>query len=546
MNSLEAMTTLSIRTHNALPILCSLADNRSSEGDGRSHCQERNEETSSTSPNHMMQVKQPYSIDPAYARTFDACTKPSQVTAVILCRPCNCGKSELRSLQKPACTLTPQSLLPCRRVTHARRRRKYCTPVERLRVEAIPLYIRLSASPVRYATCCCTVLNHIALAIFEKHKYDEGCIATVLLWSAAAADVLTCLQGRAQQDAERCDGDVREPHVFSHLPCSPLAPGHSAATSPHHRAFNDYLLQPETVATRPSACYWIPYFTEEKGEIAVYSANPSRTRQQNGVTTSYVLERRSPTMILPSAAVLLKYTRYDSPTGFSGLLSEIEQIKLFNNNSNIQKDAAQQRADNNFQRKASEKLEVTVNGLYRLYEFSPARRDDGRQFGWMEVRVYVPNNREFGKLREAEVRVAGPGFEPRSSQMRVRKLTAAPPRSVGVKYVPGFILQQYMNAKWVRGDVVVRLLASTKANQVRIPPGSPPAFRMTQSCRTMPLVGRFSRGSSVFPTFASRRCSILTLFRPPPPIGSKDLVIKSCANFSTHAWMPNLRYDSVM
>ncbi|KAJ8888667.1 hypothetical protein PR048_008159 [Dryococelus australis] len=55
-----------------------------------------------------------------------------------------------------------------------------------------------------------------------------------------------------------------------------------------------------------------------------------------------------------------------------------------------------------------------------------------------------------------------------------------------------------------RDDVVVRLLACsppTEANRVRFPAGSLPDFRMQESCRMMPLMGGFSRGSPVSPLF---------------------------------------------
>ncbi|KAJ8897585.1 hypothetical protein PR048_002934 [Dryococelus australis] len=54
------------------------------------------------------------------------------------------------------------------------------------------------------------------------------------------------------------------------------------------------------------------------------------------------------------------------------------------------------------------------------------------------------------------------------------------------------------------------------ANRVRFPVGQLPDFCMRESCRTMPLVDEFSRGSLASPVLAFRRCSILTsrLSRP--------------------------------
>ncbi|KAJ8888960.1 hypothetical protein PR048_008454 [Dryococelus australis] len=63
-----------------------------------------------------------------------------------------------------------------------------------------------------------------------------------------------------------------------------------------------------------------------------------------------------------------------------------------------------------------------------------------------------------------------------------------------------------------RGASVAERLARsppTSANCVKSPAGSPD-FRMWESCRTMPLVGGFSRGSPVSPALSFRRCSKLT------------------------------------
>ncbi|KAJ8875723.1 hypothetical protein PR048_023622 [Dryococelus australis] len=48
-----------------------------------------------------------------------------------------------------------------------------------------------------------------------------------------------------------------------------------------------------------------------------------------------------------------------------------------------------------------------------------------------------------------------------------------------------------------------------EANQARISVESLPDLRMWESCGTLPLVGRFSRGSPVSPALAFRRCTIL-------------------------------------
>ncbi|KAJ8879993.1 hypothetical protein PR048_020614 [Dryococelus australis] len=54
----------------------------------------------------------------------------------------------------------------------------------------------------------------------------------------------------------------------------------------------------------------------------------------------------------------------------------------------------------------------------------------------------------------------------------------------------------------------------TKANRVQSPAGPLPDFRNWEPCRTMPLVGGFSRGSPFSPASSIRRCSILTSFHP--------------------------------
>ncbi|KAJ8888943.1 hypothetical protein PR048_008437 [Dryococelus australis] len=77
----------------------------------------------------------------------------------------------------------------------------------------------------------------------------------------------------------------------------------------------------------------------------------------------------------------------------------------------------------------------------------------------------------------------------------------------------------------------IRLARSppTKANQAQYPAGSP-HFRKWESCRTMPLVGGFSRGSPVFPGPSFRRRYIFTLITL---IGSQDLTVKSRPNLFT-------------
>ncbi|KAJ8894187.1 hypothetical protein PR048_006797 [Dryococelus australis] len=54
----------------------------------------------------------------------------------------------------------------------------------------------------------------------------------------------------------------------------------------------------------------------------------------------------------------------------------------------------------------------------------------------------------------------------------------------------------------------------TRANRLRTPAGPLPDFRLWESCRTIPLVDGFSRGSPVSHAFAFRRCSVFTSFTP--------------------------------
>ncbi|KAJ8898059.1 hypothetical protein PR048_003419 [Dryococelus australis] len=88
----------------------------------------------------------------------------------------------------------------------------------------------------------------------------------------------------------------------------------------------------------------------------------------------------------------------------------------------------------------------------------------------------------------------------------------------------------------VRGAAISERLACsspTKVKRVQSPAGSPPDFRVWESCRTMPLVGGFSWRSPHFPCLSFRRCSILTSITF---IGSQDLAVKSRQIF-THSRM---------
>ncbi|KAJ8873403.1 hypothetical protein PR048_024219 [Dryococelus australis] len=86
------------------------------------------------------------------------------------------------------------------------------------------------------------------------------------------------------------------------------------------------------------------------------------------------------------------------------------------------------------------------------------------------------------------------------------------------------------------GAATTRLIS---VNRIPLPAGSPQDFRMQESCRTMPLVGGFSRGSPVYQSLAFRRCSILTSLHPhrgskPPYLEPpKSLHFKRLLNIAT-------------
>ncbi|KAJ8877790.1 hypothetical protein PR048_022246 [Dryococelus australis] len=81
----------------------------------------------------------------------------------------------------------------------------------------------------------------------------------------------------------------------------------------------------------------------------------------------------------------------------------------------------------------------------------------------------------------------------------------------------------------------------TKANRAQSPAGSPD-FRKWESCRTMPLVGEFSRGSPVSPTPSFRSRSVLN---STTLIGSQDLAVKSRPNLFIHSLSRLARHCSI-
>ncbi|KAJ8888233.1 hypothetical protein PR048_007720, partial [Dryococelus australis] len=91
-------------------------------------------------------------------------------------------------------------------------------------------------------------------------------------------------------------------------------------------------------------------------------------------------------------------------------------------------------------------------------------------------------------------------------------------------------------ARGPRSVDVVRLLASTSANQFRFPVASLPYFRVRGSCWMMPQAGGFSRGSPISPPLYSGAAPYSPHFTL---IGSQDLHVKSCLHlfpfFTNHA-----------
>ncbi|KAJ8880603.1 hypothetical protein PR048_017073 [Dryococelus australis] len=77
--------------------------------------------------------------------------------------------------------------------------------------------------------------------------------------------------------------------------------------------------------------------------------------------------------------------------------------------------------------------------------------------------------------------------------------------------------------------VCILICSPTKAIRVQSKVGSPD-FRTRESCRTMPSVGGYSRGSPVSSALSFRCRSILTSITH---VGSQDLTVKSCPNIFT-------------
>ncbi|KAJ8894261.1 hypothetical protein PR048_006873 [Dryococelus australis] len=121
--------------------------------------------------------------------------------------------------------------------------------------------------------------------------------------------------------------------------------------------------------------------------------------------------------------------------------------------------------------------------------------------------------------------------------MRLSRAAPSSPTLLGLRHEISFNQAATFNPTDSAKHQAERLacLPSIKANRVKSPVGRLPDFCMRESCRTMPLVGGFSRGSPVSPVLSFRRCNILTLISF---IGSQDFDVKSRPNLFTHSdWL---------
>ncbi|KAJ8874928.1 hypothetical protein PR048_022818 [Dryococelus australis] len=147
--------------------------------------------------------------------------------------------------------------------------------------------------------------------------------------------------------------------------------------------------------------------------------------------------------------------------------------------------------------------------------------------------------------RDSHVRKSGvnrPGIEPGYPWRKASRLTAQRPAAPRVLDI--YTVNRLTNSRRMREVLASnlrqrprdaeRLACSppTKATRVQSQAGSLRIFRMRESCRTMPLVGWFSRESSVSSALSFRRCSNLTsiIF-----IGSPDPDIENRPNLFTHS-----------
>ncbi|KAJ8871571.1 hypothetical protein PR048_027897 [Dryococelus australis] len=123
-------------------------------------------------------------------------------------------------------------------------------------------------------------------------------------------------------------------------------------------------------------------------------------------------------------------------------------------------------------------------------------------------------------------------FDLQQLKMSLQRLLASlPPVRVAVNTAPRHRSQ--FTAKFAFLPPITYLFdQDAYMNQVQFPAGSPPDVRMWSSCRTMPLVGGFSRGSPVYPALSFRRNSILTSITL---IGSQVLAVTCHHSLFTHS-----------
>ncbi|KAJ8873688.1 hypothetical protein PR048_024520 [Dryococelus australis] len=133
------------------------------------------------------------------------------------------------------------------------------------------------------------------------------------------------------------------------------------------------------------------------------------------------------------------------------------------------------------------------------------------------------------KVRERPRREPNPAWSIPYPFIFSEKLTPSLPRCVDETLSPTNLPTYVPNItisipRWGSGGFAVSLLASHQGEPGSIPGRVTP---MWGSCRTMPLVGGFSRGYPVSPALSFRRCSLLTSITL---IAYCDLAVKSHPN----------------
>ncbi|KAJ8871811.1 hypothetical protein PR048_028151 [Dryococelus australis] len=112
-------------------------------------------------------------------------------------------------------------------------------------------------------------------------------------------------------------------------------------------------------------------------------------------------------------------------------------------------------------------------------------------------------------------------YRPRPSRSSVGGTQPQPRYVMHGSQLSSFNVPECTTLQWCS---VAHSLGSSPGDPGSIPGRITPDFRMWETCRTMPLVGEFSRGSPVFPALSFQRYSILIFITL---IGSQDLDVKS-------------------